>query len=262
MKKKYTIFGHSGFLGKNIVDYLKKKKLKYFLPPRNRYIFRKNLNNIIYCIGTDDILKDPIKTVESNLGVLCKVIEKNSFKSFLFVSSTRVYYGNKKTSETSKILVDTNNPTYLFNLLKLSSENFCLAKKNKNIKVVRLTNLYGKNFSNQIYLLPTLLREAERKKKIFIKINKNSKKNYIDINDAILIMLKIIGKSKYRLYNLASDQLYSLNYIANNIKSRTKCKIIYQNQKIKYNEPKIDISRIKKEFKFIPKKKFQKFFIK
>ena len=60
MKKKFTIFGHSGFLGKNIVDFLEKNNFRYFLPKRDKYVFKKNLGNIIYCIGTDDIHKNPL----------------------------------------------------------------------------------------------------------------------------------------------------------------------------------------------------------
>ena len=36
LNDKYTIFGHSGFLGKNIINILKKKKIKYFLPQKKK----------------------------------------------------------------------------------------------------------------------------------------------------------------------------------------------------------------------------------
>lgn len=262
MKKKYTIFGHTGFLGKNIIDYLDKKNASYFLPKRNKNIFKKNLNNIIYCIGTDDVHNNIVQSVESNLKKLCEIIENNKFKSFLFISSTRVYLGSKKTKENDNIIINSNLKTYLFNLLKLTSENFCLSQKNKKIKVVRLSNLYGKHFKNQIYLLPTLLRESKQKKRISININKNSRKNYLSVEDAILVIFKIINKSKYKVYNVASDKSYSLKFIANNIQKSTGCKIVYKNQGITYNEPKIDISRIKKEFKFYSKDNFKKFLLK
>ena len=44
----FTIFGHTGFLGSNLAKYLKKYKI--FLPPKKKFIFKKNLGNIIYCI--------------------------------------------------------------------------------------------------------------------------------------------------------------------------------------------------------------------
>ena len=261
MKKKFTIFGHSGFLGKNIVNYLKKNNYKFFLPKRDQHTFKKNLDNIIYCIGNDNIDKNPLDSINSNFVNLCKVLEKNKYKSFLFVSSTRVYLGTKKTREDDNLTVNTNKKPYAFNFLKLASENFCLLKNNKNIKVVRLSNLYGKYFSNQIYLLPTLLRESKNKGNISININKNSIKNYVNVEDVIPLILKIINKSKFRIYNIASNKLYSLKFIADCIKKNTKCKIKYSNQKIRYNEPKINITRVKKEFKFSPRDNFKSFLL-
>lgn len=261
MKKKYTIFGHTGFLGKNLTEYLKKKGHKVFLPSKKKYIFKKNLENVIYCIGTDDVLNNPLKAIDSNLKILCKVIEKNNFKSFLFISSTRVYLGNKKTKENSFIKIDSNNSTFFFNILKLASENFCLSKKNKKIKVVRISNLYGRYFKKQIYLLPTLLRQAQNIDTTIIRINKHSKKNYLDVDCAIPQILKIIDKSKFRIYNIASNKLYSIKFIIDNLQKKSKFKVIYENQKIKYDEPRINIDRVKREFKFKPKDKFRNFLL-
>ena len=137
--------------------------------------------------------------------------------------------------------------------------NKYLSKKNKKIIVVRLSNLYGKYFKNQIYLLPTLLRQAINNGKIKISINKHSQKNYLDVNCAISQILKIIDKSKFRIYNIASNKRYSIKFIINNLRKRSKFKVIYENQQVKYNEPKIDIGRIKKEFKFKPKDNFKIF---
>ena len=48
MKKQFTIFGHKGFLGKNIVDHLK-RKIDFYLPPKID-IFLKKLRkyNFLY----------------------------------------------------------------------------------------------------------------------------------------------------------------------------------------------------------------------
>ena len=49
MKNSYTVFGQ-GFVGLNVTKYLRKKKCRVFLPKTGKYIFKKNLTNIIYCI--------------------------------------------------------------------------------------------------------------------------------------------------------------------------------------------------------------------
>ena len=93
-------------------------------------------------------------------------------------------------------------------------------------------------------------------------INKNSKKNYLDVVDAIEIILKIIKTSKYRLYNIASSKRYSLDFVSQVIQKHTKCRINYINQKKIYNEPIININRIKKEFNFKSNNNFKESLIK
>ena len=121
-----------------------------------------------------------------------------------------------------------------------------------------MSNLYGLNFKKQTYLLPTLIRNSKRNKITSIYINKKSKKNFLNVSDAINVIIKIMNKSKYRIYNIASNKRISIEKIVYCIKKNINCKIIYSNQKKIINEPKIDISRIKKEYKFKPNNNFEK----
>ena len=164
LNDKYTIFGHSGFLGKNIINILKKKKIKYFLPPKKKIKFSHNLGHIIYCIGVYNVLEDPIRSFDASLKILSKIILTNKFKSFTFISSTRLYLNSKKTNENDKICINPNNKDYFFNSIRLAAENFCLSQNNKRIKVVRISNLYGNFFEEQKYFLPNLIRNSIKKK--------------------------------------------------------------------------------------------------
>lgn len=254
MKKTYTIFGQ-GFIGTNLAKLLNKKKYKFFIPKKGKYKFKKDLQNIIYCIGSDDWVKDPGGAFDANLGIIPKIILNNKFKSFTLISSTRIYSNHsKKTNEDSFLRINPNLRNFYYNSLKIAAENFCLSLPNKKIKVLRMSNLFGDNFTRQIYLLPTLIRESVNKKKINIFINKKSSKDFLHVNEALDLMLKIIKKSKYRLYNIASGKNISLDKIANEIKRVSSCAINYKNQKNLIIQPKIDISRIKNEFNFKPKK--------
>ena len=255
MKNLYTIFGQ-GFVGTNIVKFLKKKKYKVFIPKKGKYKFNKNLQNIIYCIGSDNWIKNPKGSYYANLGIVPKIIFNNKFTSFTFISSVRVYLGNqsKETKEASMIKINPNVRNFYYNSLKLTAESLCLSLPNKKIKVVRMSNLFGNNFTNQIYLLPVLIRNALNYKKINIFINKKSSKDFLYVDEAFEVLLKVIKKGKYRLYNIASGKNIELSKIAQKIKKVTNCKIDYTNQHKLVSEPIIDIGRIKKEFNFKPKK--------
>ena len=254
---KYTIYGHRGFFGSNLVSYLKKKNKHIFIPNKNKLIFKKNLGNIIYCIGTHEGTNNPNKALTANLSILSKILLNNKFSSFTYLSSIRVYSSSNKTNENSKIILDQKENGVYFKTLKLAAENLCLQIKNPKIRVVRIANIYGNNFKNQKYLLPTLIRNTKLNKKIKITINKNTKKNYLHVDDAIRVILQIINKGKGRLYNIASNEMISLNKIIKLIKKYKKIKIRFQNKAKNKSENKININKIKKEFNFKPRLKFK-----
>ena len=79
-------------------------------------------------------------------------------------------------------------------------------------------------------------------------------KDFLYINEALEVLLKIIKKGKYRLYNVASGKRIKLSRITQKINKITNCKINYKNQHNLASEPVIDINRIRKEFNFKPKK--------
>lgn len=253
-----TIFGHSGFIGTNLKNYCSKNKIAIFLPKKKKFKFKKNLGHIIYCIGTGEAKKNPLKAVTSNFEILKVILENNKFKSLTYLSSTRVYLHNKKTSENDEIIHDLKDESILFSLIKLSAEQLCLSKNNKNIRVIRLTNVYGNHFTKQLYLLPALIRGAKKKGKIQITINKNSLKNYLHVEEAIPIILKISLKGKNRIYNLAGNKRFRFIDIAKSIQKKINCKIILTNQNTILNDSLINIERIRKEFKFKPKRNLLK----
>ncbi len=254
----YTIFGSNGFIGSELVSYLKKNKYKVFKPKKNQQRFSKNLGNIIYCIGSDDWKKYPKKGFDSNLGHLKEILFNCKFQSFLFLSTSRIYINNKNnpTKENNLVNVNSSNLNDYYNLLKLTSESICLNQNKKNIKVIRISNVLGNNFKSPL-VLPSLIRDALQKSKIRILINKNSTKDYISIDDVIFLILKIIKKGKKNLYNVASGKNVKLIDIARIIKKETGCSLIFKNQSTKVLEPKINIQRIKNEFKYMPRHNIQ-----
>ena len=96
--EKYTIFGSTGFLGKNLRSFLIKKKYKVFCPLKKKYKFNQDLGHVFYCAGTSDSIANPDKALSANLVYLNKVILNNSFRTFTYFSSIE-YSLNKSTKE-------------------------------------------------------------------------------------------------------------------------------------------------------------------
>ena len=103
-----------------------------------------------------------------------------------------------------------------------------LLSLNKNIVILRLSNVFGNNFNS--LLLPTLIRNAIQKSKINISINVNSTKDYISINDVIDLIFKIQKKNRFKIYNIASGKNITLKKIIQIIRDKTNCRVFTKNQ--------------------------------
>ena len=88
MNNYYTIFGNTGFIGNNLLSYCKKKKYKVFLHKKGKYIYKKNLGHIIYCIGTGEAKINPIKAFKANLLGVLKII----FNTAIFETKFYIIY--------------------------------------------------------------------------------------------------------------------------------------------------------------------------
>ena len=244
-KKTFTIFGHTGFIGSHL-----KKRLHYhklILPKRGELIFNKNLGDIIYCIGSDLWKKNPYQSFHANLGYVPEIISNNKFTSFNFLSSIKIYENIHTAKENSILKVNPNDPNSYFKITKICAESFL--SSHKKIKVIRLGNIYGNNF-NAPLALSTFIRDSVRLKKINLTVNGNSLKDYLSIDDAVNLILLIIDKGKKNIYNVASGKRLSLKQITTTIKKITNCKILNSNKNLNISEPKINIQRIKDEFRF------------
>lgn len=242
----FTIFGHTGFIGSHLKKKLRKHKL--ILPKRGKFKFKKSLHNIIYCIGSDNWMHDSYNSFKANLGYIPEIINFNKFTSFTFLSTTRIYKKNNITSENSYIKVNTENLDDYYNIKKLCAESYLLNQKQK-INIIRLSNIYGDNYDAPL-VLPRLLTNSINTGKITLTINKNSTKDFLNIDDATDIIKKISLYGKGGIYNVASGKSYKLVNIAKLIQRYTSCKIILKNQNRLIKEPRINIKKIEKEFGF------------
>ena len=252
INKNYIVYGSKGYLGSNIVTYLKKKKCRITLPKKNQFLNKKGI--VIYCIGSDDWFGDPFKSYESNFIHLYKLLKNyKNFESLVFLSSTRVYLDlNKKKVDEKQNLILNSSGRFKFNLQKLMCENFLLSQ-NKNIKIIRLSNVYGKNTFQKTFL-PSLIRNSVKSKKINIRLNVNSSKDYIYIDDAVRNIFNLANKKEAKgIYNLAYGKNFKVKDIIKIINKETDCAINYFNSKNLEKFPEININKLKKTINFTSK---------
>lgn len=268
MTKNIVVVGSEGYIGKNLINFLKKKKFKLHLidskKNKKKNLLAKNLSRYIPRYSTVIHLaalsqnslcnKFPELGYEHNcVGTLnlIKACNKKKIKKFIFASTEWVYKSSNKTySEKSFIDIDDLNSVYA------KSKFFCehLIKdclKTKNKIILRFGIVFGKK-QKYLSVLEQICKEAIKSN--IVKIgSKKTGRRFIFIDDLCSGIVKSINFSGYKVLNLTGRRFISLNQICNDLSGimNKKIKIIENNK----NKPNIRNVKMSKEFsdlKFVP----------
>lgn len=250
---KFTILGSSGFIGSNLVKFLKSEKIECHTPDLREESISEihNLGHVVYAIGVSDFINHPNKTVEAHVCKLNDILFNSNFESLTYFSSGRFYYNEKSTSENSTFTINPLNPDHLYNISKLLGESLCNATRNSNIKIIRPSNVTGIGTPSNLFI-PSIILDAINKKEITLQSTLDSERDYIHINDLIKIIPKIILEGKEKIYNIASGKNITNREIVTKIQEITECSVKVSNNPNKFNVPTIDIKQLQKEFDFKP----------
>jgi nucleoside-diphosphate-sugar epimerase len=248
----HTIMGASGFLGSNLKVYIENLGEDIFLAPRDVYSIPKDkeLGNVFYCIGlTADYRDKPFETIEAHVSCLSYVLKNLKFSSLLYLSTTRLYQNSLTGKEEEDISVNSSCAEDIYNISKLLGESLCRNLNNKNIKIARLSNIFGPGMCHENFLYEISI-QALRENKICLRTAVNSSKDYLDVKDAVPVLYKIATGGKEFLYNVASGENTKTLDIINTISQACDLTI-----KVSENAPTItasavDIHKIQNEFSF------------
>ena len=252
----FTVFGGGGFLGAHLVAHLKSRGHTVTVPGRDLDgIVNIDLGRVIYAIGlTGDFRSRPFDTVEAHVCLLSRLLQKCRFESWLYLSSTRVYSGldlHKLATENSDIVVAPGSDS-LYNLSKLMGESLCLARQNPDVRVARLSNVYGAGISTDTFL-GSVLDDLRLHGRVTVNESPDSGKDYVASSDVVTLLEAISLHGQQRLYNVASGQLVTHRDLFEKIGLLTGFASDYSDGCTTRTFPLVDISLVQKEFGFQPK---------
>ena len=225
--EKLLVIGGSGYIGKSLKDYTKKKKnfriTSYSRSEKKNLISTKKLvesNYIIYCINNTNIGKSL-----RYFKYFKKLLEKNKIKpKILFISSGAVYGPRskiKKISEKDEVSISKIN---LFNGYKknyakekfiVENEFIKLSKIGYQVAIARGFTFYGRHILNYNYAFSQMVNCIKFKKKFIIK-NKNTFRSYMHSDDMCKWLLTILKFASFKcpIYNVGCEKIINLRKLS------------------------------------------------
>lgn len=203
---QFTVLGASGYIGHRLVQRLRAEGHTVWAPARgDASALNRPLGHVLYCIGlTGDFRARPFDTVDAHVIFLAQVLQRTQFDSLLYLSSTRVYMGAARTDEEALLTVQPGDPSYLYNLTKLTGESLCHSSQRTGVRVARLSNVVGPGMdASSGNFIASLLRDA-RAGHVVLQTAPESAKDYIHIDDVVGWLPRIALDGQASTYNVAS----------------------------------------------------------
>ena len=265
--KKILITGSEGFVGKNLIRYLKNYSFQIIETKDKSFDLKFNeswkqiekCDYLIHLAGKSFVPKsweEPARFIENNILLITNALEYCRVNKTKLIFLSSYLYGNcKKMPIKENAPIEATNP---YALSKLLSEKLCYFYKNNfqvNNIILRVFNLYGPGQPKE-YLLSKITNQVRYEN--LIKVDDLSpKRDYVYIDDLCSAIVKAINyKGKEHIFNIGSGKSYSvkevIDFIQNiygtsfNIKEK---KLIRKNEILNTIA---DINLAKKELEWFP----------
>lgn len=270
-KKEFNLYKNYFF---HKVDILDQKKLNF--------VFNKYKPNLVLNLAAeshvDNSINNPENFINTNIlgtyNLLLEVqkLHQNKHKiKFVQISTDEVYGDTVKKTNGSKEH-DPYLPSSPYSASKASSDHLVRAwSRTYGIRynITCSANNFGP-YQNDEKLIPVIIKNAIKKKKIPIYGNGLQKRNWIYVEDNADAIIKVALKGKENsTYNIGTKNDYTNKFMANEI-----CKILFENYSLSKNifkliknvddrpghdlKYKINYSKIIKEVNWKPKFSFRK----
>ena len=251
----FTVLGASGYIGSRLVAHLQAHGHAVWAPARgDAEVFTRPLGHVMYCVGlTADFRTRPFDTVDAHVGLLAEVLRRAQFDSLLYLSSTRVYMGATRTDEHAPLAVLPGDPSYLYNLTKLTGESLCHASGRAGVRVARLSNVVGPSMDAASGNLVADLLHQARQGHIVLRSDPQSAKDYLHVDDVLDWLPRIALEGRAATYNVASGrQTIHAQWLAW-LQAHTGCTVEVAAQAPLQAFPPINVQRLRGEWGVVPR---------
>lgn len=199
-----TVFGANGFVGRALTAHLQAQGYAVRAITRGDVSWQDgDLGHAFYTVGlTADFRSRPFDTIDAHVTLLTDILKRARFSSFVYTSSTRVYMTTPSTDEDASVPVAPANPDHLYNISKLMGESVCLGSGRANVRVARLSNVFGRDLASENFLT-SVLREATSTGRVTLRTSLASEKDYVWVGDVVRALEAIAVRGQAPITNVA-----------------------------------------------------------
>ena len=253
--QRFTVVGARGFVGSRLTQTLREQRRDVLALGRGDLDFQpeRHLGHVIYAAGlTADFRQRPLDTVQAHVCTLRRLLERGRFDSLTYLSSTRVYAGAASTQESANLQVNPNVSGDLYNLSKLMGESLCLHGGRTGVKIARLSNVVGLRPDPDIFIDQLLAEGRAHGGRVSLKTSLDSCKDYIALDDAVALLIRLSESSEAGIFNVASGEATSNAQVVDMIQSQLGYVFEVAPDATRWAFDPIDINRVHKAFGFRP----------
>lgn len=251
----FTVLGATGYIGSRLVAHLRAEGHTVWAPARgDAEVFARPLGHVMYCVGlTADFRTRPFDTVDAHVGLLAELLRRAQFDSLLYLSSTRVYMGAASTHEDAPLSVMPSDPSYLYNLTKLTGESLCHASGRTGVRVARLSNVVGPGMDAASGNLVADLLHQARGGHIVLRSDPQSAKDYVHVDDLLDWLPRIALAGRAATYNVASGRQTTHAQWLAWLQARMGCTVEVAAKAPLQQFPPMDVQRLQTEWGVAPR---------
>jgi len=226
MKKKVSIIGAEGYLGRHITQVFKNLDFELDLYNRSNFeTFKTDVDFIFHLAGKTgtldgfDNFREYIESNEMSLLTILEKVRKSTHRpKIIFPSSRLVYRGQKNTPLVEDA---TKEAKTIYAANKLACESYLKMYKDTfeiNYSIARICVPYGNEFDDQYSYgtIGSLLTQASQMGEITLFGDGNQQRSLIHISDLAnnLVKAAVNPKTDDLIFNLGGPESFSIKELA------------------------------------------------